>query len=185
MRVRTSGSELEINLDLVFCRIYFMRFIPRLVIFTKVSPLSSFIYKKIRMSGKSETQKIQILKNKKYRKNHEQVMAHEFSSSQSCGSVSSYYYDKFLWVTLMIYFYEKFPGSIKLQINSLKLVYKDDQSHFIHREKWRVLIFMESIKMNWIYRITNSIAQTELQSKDWSSIGKWRPTRYMVLSALI
>ena len=119
MRVRTSGSELEINLDLVFCRIYFMRFIPRLVIFTKVSPLSSFIYKKIRMGGKSETQKIQILKNKKYRKNHEQVMAHEFSSSQSCGSVSSYYYDKFLWVTLMIYFYEKFPGSIKLQINSL------------------------------------------------------------------
>jgi len=48
------------------------------------------------MGGKSETQKIQILKNKKYRKNHEQVMAHEFSSSQSCGSVSSYYYDKFL-----------------------------------------------------------------------------------------
>ena len=66
-----------------------------------------------------------------------------------------------------------------------KLVYKDGQSNFIHREKWRFLIFMETAEMNSIYLITNSIIWIELQSLDWLSIGKWRHTRYMVLWALI
>ena len=91
MSVRTSRSQLDINLDLVTCRIYLLSFIPRFITLTKVSPLSSFIYKKTEWVGNQKLKKYKILKIKKYRKNHEQVMAYEFPNSQSCGSVSSHF----------------------------------------------------------------------------------------------
>ena len=113
--------------------------------------------KKIKMGEKSETQKntrvIYGLWIFKFTK-----LWFSFKSFLWYISSMSHFDDSFLWEI-----------SWKYQITNKQseLVYKDDQSHFIHREKWRVFIFMESIKMNSICRITNSVAQTELQSKDW------------------